>query len=295
MDSGVGIQNWNNPFNPFRSSTQGSTAQQIKVGALSFVYVFHWFSILMFCLSLATLAAGLSSMEFNIQNAFLTWTYWRYWGLLIFSTMLPLSMAYFLYQERKSMKPPGQATTFSSSWDRTWVRINYFFYTVTLLVLGAFWLVCMIWISVDAGQCTSAQCQGWEKQVTPCRAMIMVLAGGWGCIVFVVIAFILSLYVHAAARDLWAANHSILGGGFLSLMGAPIRQIWSDLAMDEEYTEASAGFDASGILPAEGREFYMGADMSLPPPAAYRPVHYVGAQLVPAPVSRYSQFEDGSF
>ena len=266
----MGIENWNNPMNPFRSSSTGSTAQQIKVGALSMVYVVHWWAIFMFCAALSTYAAGLSSMLFNIQNSFETWTYWRYWGPLLFSTVLPFSMSYFLYQERKSMKPPTPGALVSSSWDRTWVRINYFFYTITILVLGAFWLVCIVWISVDAGQCTSDQCQGPNKQTTPCTAMILVLAGGWGCVVFVVIAFLASLYIHAAARDLWAANHSILGGGFLSLMGEPIRQIWTDVAP----ADASEYGESDPSPASDPNAYFSVGGMSLPPPSQYseRPV-----------------------
>ncbi len=234
---GFGLSRYDSAYNPL--SSKGGNLR-IKLGALSFVYVLHNITAMLLCASFSVYIAGLSKMLFNYANAFQTWTYWRFWGMAIFGTPLAFLSMFNAYQERKvASMTAATGSDISSTMDRTFSRIVYGMVTVVILLWGAYFMVTQTWISVDAGQCTSEQCMGPNLNTTPVLGMILVLAGGWAVIVFMIGLFLESLYIHAAARDLWTANHSVSSGflATLNMMSAAIGdRLGIPVALEATYT-----------------------------------------------------------
>jgi hypothetical protein len=224
--SGYGLSQFESAYNPL-SSGGSQRAQRIKLGALSFAYILHHVTAFTLCVANSVYIAGLSKMLFNYPNAFETWTYWRFWGLALFSTPLAFLTMYCVYQERKvaamtAMRAAAKGEqSFSTTLDRTLARIVYAFVAFVFLLVGAYYVVTQTWDSIDAGQCTTQQCQGPNFKTTPTLGMWLVLIGGWAVIVLMIALFLLLLYIHAAARDLWAVNMS-MSTGYLATLAAAI-------------------------------------------------------------------------
>jgi hypothetical protein len=127
--------------------------------------------------------------------------------------MVGAGMMYFVYQERKSTQAMGLSIL-----GRGPIRIIYGVYVLYVGMVAIFTIICMLWMSIeDIANCgSSALCQGVNFSATASRAIIFLQVGGYLMFVLEVIALAMSLYIHAASRDVHAANNSSY-----AQMGAP--------------------------------------------------------------------------
>jgi len=182
-----------------------AVAHVLKVGSLSLVYLVYLALVVVFGLAFVLYVLGLGNAVFNVSNAYVTWTWWRIWGPAIFNAMVGAAKVYFLYQERKSTQSMG-----TSILGRGPIRLIYGAYVLYVIAIAIFTVICMLWMSIeDIANCgSSALCQGVELSATASRAIIFLQVGGYLMFMLEVIALAVSLYVHAASRDVHAANNS---------------------------------------------------------------------------------------